>query len=187
MGQWLKATEKYSVEQIDYYPSGSTAFAIASTLVCATWTDHTQVRWPVLVYMSIACIISSVCILVWSSPTALKFFAYYLAGASYAGQATTFAWANQICADDDQERAIVLASMNMWNNVVNSWWSIVLYPATDAPRFRKGMIAMICVCVATLAVTWVVYALERREWRHRRADRIDCPLEKKDDSRSRDN
>ena len=52
-----------------------------------------------------------------------------LAGASYSGQATTFAyvqfrfhgardadslyysWANQICADDDQERAIVLASM----------------------------------------------------------------------------
>lgn len=34
-----------------------------------------------------------------------------LAGAAYSGQATTFAWANQICADDDQERGIVLASM----------------------------------------------------------------------------
>ncbi|KAF8192598.1 MFS general substrate transporter [Pholiota molesta] len=165
MGQWLKAMGGYTVEQIDFYPSGMTAFAIVSTLVCATWTDHTQSRWPVLVYMSIACIISSICILVWSSPTGLKFFAYYLAGASYAGQATTFAWANQICADDDQERAVVLASMNMWNNVVNAWWSIVFYPATDAPRFRKGAIAMICACVATLAITWVVYILERREWR----------------------
>jgi ACS family pantothenate transporter-like MFS transporter len=53
----------------------------------------------------------------------------------------------------------------MWNNVVNAWWSIVFYPATDAPRFRKGAIAMICACVATLAITWVVYILERREWR----------------------
>jgi len=50
-----------------------------------------------------------------------------IAGASYVGQATTFAfvsiflfvnpfisphsWANEICADDDQERGIVLASM----------------------------------------------------------------------------
>ncbi|KAF8165190.1 major facilitator superfamily domain-containing protein, partial [Crassisporium funariophilum] len=167
MGQWLKAIGGYSVEQIDFYPSGATAFAIVSTLICATWTDHTGVRWPVLVYMSIALIISSICILVWSSPTALKFFAYYLAGASYAGQATTFAWANQICADDDQERAIVLASMNMWNNVVNAWWSFVFYPATDAPRFRNGMIAMICVCVATLGITWVVYYLEREELRTR--------------------
>jgi len=54
--------------------------------------------------------------------------------------------------------------MNMWNNVVNAWWSIVFYPATDAPRFRKGMIAMICTCVATLGITWIVYTLERREW-----------------------
>jgi len=164
MGLWLKAIGGYTVEQIDYYPSGMTAFAIVSTLVCAAWTDRTQRRWPVLVYMSVACIISSICILVWSSPAGLKFFAYYLAGASYAGQATTFAWANQICADDDQERAVVLASMNMWNNVVNAWWSIVFYPATDAPRFRKGMIAMICTCVATLGITWIVYTLERREW-----------------------
>ena len=41
----------------------------------------------------------------------------------------------------------------------------MFYPATDAPRFRKGMITMICTCVATLAITFVVYTLERREWR----------------------
>ena len=53
----------------------------------------------------------------------------------------------------------------MWNNVVNAWWPLVLYPATDAPRFRKGMIAMIAVCAATLAATLLVRYLERREWR----------------------
>ncbi|KDQ29140.1 hypothetical protein PLEOSDRAFT_1092830 [Pleurotus ostreatus PC15] len=165
MGQYLKAhpTHTYTVEQIDFYPSGATAFAILSTLICATWTDHTRIRWPVLVYMSVCVLISSVCILVWNSPTGLKFFAYYLAGASYAGQATTFAWANQICADDDQERGVVLASMNMWNNVINAWWPLVFYPATDAPRFTKGMYAMIGVAIATLAATALVWALERRE------------------------
>ncbi|GLB33663.1 putative MFS general substrate transporter [Lyophyllum shimeji] len=144
MGQWLKAIGGYSVEQIDFYPSGVTAVAIASTLICATWTDYTTKRWPVLVYMCAATITAAICILVWSSPTGLKFFAYYIAGASFAGQATTFAWANQICADDDQERGIVLASMNMWNNVINAWWPLLFYRATDAPRFKKGMIAMIC-------------------------------------------
>ncbi|KAF8915895.1 MFS general substrate transporter [Mucidula mucida] len=163
MGQWMKAVGGYSVEQIDYYPSGATAFAIASTLICATWTDYTRVRWPVLVYMATACIISASCLIVWSSPTGLKFFAFYIAGASFAGQATTFAWANQICADDDQERGIVLASMNLWNNVINAWWSLVFYPATDAPKFHKGMIAMICASVATLGATWLVWYLEKRE------------------------
>ncbi|OSX59270.1 hypothetical protein POSPLADRAFT_1150355 [Postia placenta MAD-698-R-SB12] len=165
MGLWLKAIGGYTVEEIDYYPSGVTAVGIVSTLVCATWTDSTRsrARWPVLVWMVTAVIVASICIVVWSSPIGLKFFAYYLAGASYSGQATTFAWANQICADDDQERAIVLASMNMWNNVINAWWPLIFYPATDAPKFRKGMWAMIGTGVATLMVTFFVWYMERRE------------------------
>ena len=54
----------------------------------------------------------------------------------------------------------------MWNNAINAWWPLLFYAATDAPRFRKGMIAMICTCVATLGVTALVWWLERRE--HRR-------------------
>ena len=56
---------------------------------------------------------------------------------------------------------------SMWNNVINAWWPLVFYPATDAPRFRKGAIAMIAVCVATLGVTWLVWYLEKREKRTR--------------------
>ncbi|KAG6855001.1 hypothetical protein C0991_005930 [Blastosporella zonata] len=53
--------------------------------------------------------------------------------------------------------------MNMWNNAVNAWWPLLFYKATDAPRFTKGMITMICVGVATLAITWLVWFLERGE------------------------
>ena len=146
-----------------------TAFAIASTLICATWTDatRTRARWPVLVYMSTCCIIASICLLVPRAPLGLRFFAWYIAGASYAGQATTFAWANQICADDHAARGVVLASMNMWNNVVNAWWPLVFYPATDAPRFTKGLWAMVGTSIATLGVTWLVWYFERREKREK--------------------
>ncbi|KAK1236696.1 hypothetical protein PQX77_000052 [Marasmius sp. AFHP31] len=202
MGQYLKAIGGYNIEQIDFYPSGATAVAIASTLVCATWTDYNRKRWAVLVYMSISCITAGGVLLGLggtsgdreggrSSPIrGAVFFGYCgcyywrsgdevnqlftplhsdLAGASFAGQATTFAWANEICADDDQERAIVLASMNMWNNVVNAWWPLLFYRASDAPRFAKGMIALICVSVATLAITWGVWWMERKEIRKRHA------------------
>ena len=108
MGQWLKAlststsssSDTYTVEQIDYYPSGMTAFAILSTLIASTWTDatHSRARWPVLVYMSLAVIVSSVVLLATRGDGSAgggrrgaQFFAWYFAGASYAGQATTFA------------------------------------------------------------------------------------------------
>ena len=170
----------------DNYPSGVTAFGIVSTLVCATWTDATKsrARWPVLVYMAACTITASIILLVWSAPTGLKFFAWYLAGASYAGQATTFAWANQICADDHAARGVVLASMNMWNNVVNAWWPLVFYPATDAPRFIKGLWAMVGTSIATLGVTWLVWYFERREKREK-AREVEAALEGADVKRER--
>ncbi|CAD6984816.1 unnamed protein product [Tilletia controversa] len=99
--------------------------------------------------MAAGCILSAILILIWDIPFAAKFFAFSLAGIGYAGHGSNFAWANDVMRDDDQERAMVLASMNLWSNVVNSWWSIVLYPATGAPRFKKGMIALICVAVVS--------------------------------------
>jgi hypothetical protein len=51
----------------------------------------------------------------------------------------------------------------MFNNVINAWWPLLFYAAPDAPRFTKGMITLICVSVATLFVTFAVWALERRE------------------------
>jgi ACS family pantothenate transporter-like MFS transporter len=59
----------------------------------------------------------------------------------------------------------------MWNNVINAWWPLIFYPATDAPKFQKGMYAMIGVCVATLVVTWAVWWLEKREKRQAEHER----------------
>lgn len=59
----------------------------------------------------------------------------------------------------------------MWNNVINAWWPLVFYPATDAPRFTKGMWAMIGTAIVTLGVTALVYFLEKREQSQRRARR----------------
>ena len=59
----------------------------------------------------------------------------------------------------------------MFNNVVNAWWPLLFYSAADAPKFKKGMICMICVAVATLLITAVVRVLERRD--ERRSERRD--------------
>lgn len=68
--------------------------------------------------------------------------------------------------------------MNMWNNVVNAWWPLVFYPATDAPKFYKGMWAMIGACVATLLITALVWYMERREWRIKALEKDEVePLE----------
>lgn len=53
---------------------------------------------------------------------------------------------------------------------MNAWWPLVFYPANDAPKFTKGMWAMIGTCIVTLMVTYLVWYLEQREKRQRLRD-----------------
>lgn len=63
-------------------------------------------------------------------------------------------------------RAVVIASMNLWSNVFNAWWSIVFYSANFAPNFTRGMWAMIGCSIAlviwTAGVTWMCVRTEKK-------------------------
>ncbi|PWY96850.1 MFS general substrate transporter, partial [Testicularia cyperi] len=137
MGFWFRSM-KFPKAKINYYPLSLIAIAIFTTVLAAYATDYFRSRWWVNPLMGVIVCFSSILLLVWEIPYGLKFFAFAIQGAGYMGQATNFAWANIACADDEQERAVVLAGMNVFSNIVNSWWNIVLYPATDAPRYRNG-------------------------------------------------
>lgn len=71
--------------------------------------------------------------------------------------------ANVVCRNDNEERVIVLASMNMFSSAVNAWWSIVFYSANFGPRFRRGMWAMIGVSIALFVWTITIRWMQRRE------------------------
>lgn len=82
--------------------------------------------------MMVCTLIPSIILLVWNVPIGAKFFAYYLGGVGYAGQASNFAWANASIRDDDTLRALTLASMNLCSNL---WFALSfssLVPLSDA-------------------------------------------------------
>lgn len=164
MGFWFKSMN-FTKAQINYYPLSLISIAIFLTLVAAYTTDFVNSRWWVNLAMGIIVCVSSTMLLVWNIPYGAKFFAFAIQGAGYMGQATNFAWANIVCAEDEQERAMVLAGMNVLSNIINSWWNIVLWPATDAPRYRNGWISMYPLSVFTTAVALAIVYLERRDRR----------------------
>lgn len=164
MGFWIRSLH-FSQAKINYYPLSLISVAIFSTLVAAYTTDFVGSRFWVNPLMGLLICISSIMLLVWNIPYGAKFFAFALQGVGYMGQATNFAWANIVCRHDEQERAMVLAGMNVVSNVVNSWWNIVLWPATDAPRYRNGWISMFPLSVFTTAVALAIVYLERRDRR----------------------
>jgi len=53
------------------------------------------------------------------------------------GPQYSYSWANEVCAGDNEERAVVISSMNGFQYAVAAWLPIVIFPQTMAPDFRK--------------------------------------------------
>ncbi|KAE8155167.1 major facilitator superfamily domain-containing protein [Aspergillus avenaceus] len=167
---YMKAhpTITYSVSQLNNYPTGVPAVGIVSTLFWATLTDILRgKRYLVGYFIGVTGVVTSVLILRRFESTATVFGAYYWAGAVYACQATFFAWCNDAMRSRDaRQRSVVIASMNMGNNAVNAWWSILFYSANLAPRFTRGMWAMVgCSVALVLWTTGIVWKTSREERR----------------------
>jgi ACS family pantothenate transporter-like MFS transporter len=162
---WLATEPRVSEADRSYYALGAVAVAITSTYIASWVTDYTRNRWPVNVVMASALIFVSGVLLSWPTSFGFKFFAFTISGLGYMGQSTNFVWCNTVIRNDDQERAVVLASMNMWSNVINAWWGITFFPAESAPRFHKGWIATVCAAVATVAIAYTTRLFEKREQR----------------------
>lgn len=164
---YMKAhpTIKYSVPQLNNYPTGVPAVGIISTLFWATLTDLLGgKRYIVGYFIGITGVLTSALILARFDSTATVFGAYYWAGAVYACQATFFAWANDAMRNRDaRQRSVVIASMNLGNNAVNAWWSIIFYSADLAPRFTRGMWAMIGCSIALAVWTTAILVQTVRE------------------------
>ncbi|KAJ4424795.1 hypothetical protein N0V82_000514 [Gnomoniopsis sp. IMI 355080] len=95
----------------------------------------------------------------WPSSLALKEFAFLTAGVQLM-TAVFYTWASEVCADDNEERALVIGSMNGFQYAVAAWLPIVTFPQLDAPTFRKGFPSTfgldIAAIVCVLTTQWFV-------------------------------
>lgn len=72
-------------------------------------------------------------------------------------------WANEICTDDSEERAIVLATMNMMNNVIAAWLPLIVWRQVEAPKYNKGFITASCTSFLFVVVVITMALLQKRQ------------------------
>ncbi|GAV54277.1 hypothetical protein ZYGR_0AK07800 [Zygosaccharomyces rouxii] len=161
---WLEF-KNYTVEKRNHYPLGVSAIGIAVTYAAALYVDRTGAKkhWQIAIIISTVLVVVSIMTLASPLNVGVTFVAQYLSGVSYSGQAIFFSWANIVCRDDSEERAIVLASMNMFSGAVNAWWSLLFYGAPTVPRFKKGCYAMIATTVGSAVLAGIIKILQLRE------------------------
>lgn len=187
-GLWLKYFG-YSVSDRNNLPLGSYAIGIFATFFTSLYVDHTGAKyhWHVAVFIAVSLIIATVLLLAKPVSTHFAYAAYYISGISFAGQSTFFAWANVVCYNDLEERAIILASMNMFSNAVNAWWPLIFYKANSAPKFRKGCWAMLGTAIASTLIAFAIRFLQLRENKQKQfvnMDDIELKPEEEDETSS---
>lgn len=84
-------------------------------------------------------------------------------GAGYGLSGLCMAWAHEICADDNEERAIVVASMNEMAYVLQAWLPLLVWQQVDAPQYRKGFITITVLSASLIVTGFITKALHKRQ------------------------
>ncbi|KAK3382109.1 permease of the major facilitator superfamily [Lasiosphaeria ovina] len=168
--QYLKyhVDPKYTVSQINLYPSGVFAIQVFAAVVYA-WISDTVLngrRWPLLLWGAILNVITLSSLAAWYIPESYRWFCYYLLGQHVGLSGVVFTWANEICTDDNEERAVVLAVMNTGVQVVATWLPLIVWQQVEAPQYHKGFVTASCMGGVAVLIIVLIKTLQDKETKY---------------------
>lgn len=161
---WLKQ-EGYGVAAVNSYPTLTSAVAVIFTYIYA-WTSDSVfkgARWPAMVFSGVVNIITNTSLAVWDIPDGWKWACYVLGLIGGGISGLTFAWAHEICSDDNEERALVIGAMNEMAYVVQAWLPLIIWQQVDAPQYPKGFITMVFFAAGLIVTALTIRFLHHRE------------------------
>lgn len=165
--QYLKASKhpKYTIAQINTYPTATSAVAVITTLIYA-WTSDSVfrgARWPPIIFGGIVCIVSYSSLAVWDIPVGWHWACYILTGMGTGISGLCMAWAHEICSGDNEERAIVVGTMNEAAYFFQAWLPLIFWQQVEAPEYHKGFVLSAFLEAAMIALAIAIRYLWRRE------------------------
>lgn len=140
MQLWMKAdtTDKWSLYQVNNVPTAINGWNIIMILAANVYVDATG-RRMVIVAMNLAILLfGTICLVIWEIPLGLRIVSYLFAGMDGPLSPIYMSWANILCGNDSQVRALTIAVMNSCGAALTTVIQQFLYPTTDAPKFSRG-------------------------------------------------
>lgn len=161
---WLKS-EGYSVTAINIYPTIASAVTVVFTYIYAWSSDSIfrGARWPPMLFAGLVNIATGTSLAVWDILLGWKWASYILGNISGGISGLTFAWAHEICSDDNEERAFVTASMNQFAYVIQAWLPLIIWQQVEAPRYQKGFITQVFLAAGLIITAFTIRFLHHRE------------------------
>ncbi|KAL4811632.1 major facilitator superfamily domain-containing protein [Aspergillus spinulosporus] len=169
---WLKA-ENFSVADRNLIPTGTSLISAACVVLWGFLSDYTGSRFAFVLIPLVYGLLPNGILAFWPRSLALKEFAFLTIGVQLM-TAVFYSWANEVCADNNEQRAVVISSMNGFQYAVAAWLPIVIFPQTMAPSFRYGFPATFGLVIAAI---FSVIAIRLFIWREERRARQDATRE----------
>ncbi|KAF2802358.1 allantoate permease [Mytilinidion resinicola] len=172
MGYWLKSFNKkphpvpgttFTVPQINNLPLITSGVFIAMAFVWGWLSDGPMrgARWP---FIYIGAVISLVfCVLMRQMPLYENIYGrkvvYWLSQIGWGAGPLILSWINEICSNDTEKRALLVAMGNDFAYVVQAVAPNFVWKTTDFPAARKGYLWSIVLEILLIALTAVVQVL----------------------------
>lgn len=188
-GIWLKS-EGFSVVDRNLIPTGNKLIAGFCIVLWGFLSDYTGSRFAFVFGPLAYGLIPNGILAFWPKSEDAKLYAFLTLGVQlmtailyatsswyniYLLTCASYTWVNEVCADDNEERALVISSMNGFQYAVAAWLPIVIFPQTMAPTFRYGFPGTFGLVIAALIAIITIQVLHLRELRLRKgATRVDA-------------
>ncbi|RDW32730.1 major facilitator superfamily domain-containing protein [Yarrowia lipolytica] len=169
---WLKSltdsngNQRYTDQKVNQLSTIAPGLGFAYVYLASLFGDLARCRWGGIVITQMFNSIGAVILAVWDVPEGAKWFAFCLQYISWAMSPIMYTWWADIMRRDPQHYAIVLVMMNMLGQSSSAWVSVLVFPTSEAPRFRKGYgTCAACACCCAIIAVVILYFYKRDEKR----------------------
>jgi len=165
---WLKAQNKYSVPQINNYPTVVNAISIVASFVGSALAA-VYAPWKIYLLGLSGQILFGIIMTIYNVPSSAVFFAFYISGISSCCSPILYSTVNRVLRNDQEQKSIVMGSMMSIGYFVYTWAPLGVFPTASsygeraAPRWKIGYPTQLAFAIVQGLMFLTITYFDRRD------------------------
>lgn len=138
---WIKSLGIYSTPRVNELTAVNPGVGLFMVFLYSFLSDHIQAKIPIIIFQCLLQFSLQLAFPLWNhSSVAYKWAAVATGYGQNALSPILYAWANEMCREDAEERAFVVSVMCCMSNVFATWVPLLVWRTVEAPEYHKGYI-----------------------------------------------
>ncbi|OJD33680.1 major facilitator superfamily transporter [Diplodia corticola] len=178
-GLFLKAmrnpdgTARWTTTEVNAIPIGGSAINVVFVWVWAILSDLLETRWTLIIAQGLIGLVPSIALSIWTShpestPIASAYAGYFLTFSCMGTAPLIFSWLSDLLPQDPSGRALIVGVCVASYYAVSSWSNVLVWPASEAPYYRKGWQLSIALWVFVMVMTAALRFIDVRYMKPKR-------------------